>query len=491
MKLSMSMIAKYLQPYRPEYHITEDVRSIRGIRFFSDQILSYSLEYVYIGPASAYFQDPRLEGALILANGQNHILCHGADTEELLNHVLSSFDYYNRMEQRLYESAVRHRPLEEMLAVIEEILPGTFLVFGLDGILLSYTHLTDLPDKDVLDSICQTNHIQSAVLGSTMVDKNGNISHDLTDHPLHLYRTRNQSNGCISMYLKQNQENVGFVMYFPVSKLDILLGLCLESFFAQYITESEPFSIPSAAYQSTHTTLIQLLKGYDIPSVLRMKLEKQLELTEDHTAKLIVFQTLAIQNYTLRNALRNEIEQSGIPCISCEFEEQGVILSRSDHMESLLRLILKKIPAHNISFGISLPIQNIKKLHTAYRQAFFALHVSTEPGVHDCQAHTLSHLISVLQKDELSRELIHPAVEQLKSYDQSHETDLYETLCCYLKYGCSQINTSQALHIHLNTLKYRLRRIRELTHIHFEDGDELLYLQISTRMLELPDGILP
>ena len=77
MYLSMSMIAKYLEKYTPEVHITNDAQTIRGVRFFTEQPLDYSLDYVYLGEAGGYFQDPRYKNALLLANGQNQILCHG------------------------------------------------------------------------------------------------------------------------------------------------------------------------------------------------------------------------------------------------------------------------------------------------------------------------------------------------------------------------------------------------------------------------------
>lgn len=483
MKLSMSMIANYLQHYHPECHISEDTLSIKGVRFFSDQALQYSLEYVYIGPAEGYFQDPRFANALILANGQNHILCHSADSEELLNDVLSAFDYYNGMEQNLYTAAVRHRPLEEMTRVIENILPGSFLVFSLDGILLSATRPDTLQDKEVLSPMLHKSSIRLTALGSTMIDMEGKISHDLTDKPLHLRRKDKADNGGISMYLYQEQEPVGFVMYFPISDLDIPLGLCLEPFFAGYLTESAEFSAPDSSLQSTHSIFIQLLKGAEVPSVLVQKL--QTNFPEDASTRLIVFQTLAIQNYTIRNVIRNELESSSIPCISCEFEESGVLLTPEDHMEKIIRLLKNKLPADNIAIGISLPVLDLLELPAAYSQASFALRAKPGPGIRFCQDLALSHLILTLRNDTISCQLLHPAIAILQKYDRLHGTELFPTLRYYIRTGCNQVETARDMHIHLNTLKYRIRRICELTHTDFRAENELLYLQLS---IQIQDG---
>ena len=99
MYLSMSMIAKYLEKYTPEIHITDDAQTIRGVRFFTEQPLDYSLDYVYLGKASGYFQDPRYKDALLLAYKENQILCHGTEYETLLNAVLSAFEFYSHFEQ--------------------------------------------------------------------------------------------------------------------------------------------------------------------------------------------------------------------------------------------------------------------------------------------------------------------------------------------------------------------------------------------------------
>ena len=449
--------------------------------------LSSILWNMYIsGPAEGYFQDPQFASALILANGQNHILCHSADSEELLNDVLSAFDYYNGMEQNLYTAAVRHRPLEEMTRVIENILPGSFLVFSLDGILLSATRPDTLQDKEVLSPMLHKSSIRLTALGSTMIDMEGKISHDLTDKPLHLRRKDKADNGGISMYLYQEQEPVGFVMYFPISDLDIPLGLCLEPFLPDTSQNLPNSARRISTHQSTHSILIQLLKGAEVPSVLVQKL--QTNFPEDASTRLIVFQTLAIQNYTIRNVIRNELESSSIPCISCEFEESGVLLTPEDHMEKIIRLLKNKLPADNIAIGISLPVLDLLELPAAYSQASFALRAKPGPGIRFCQDLALSHLILTLRNDTISCQLLHPAIAILQKYDRLHGTELSPPSGIISRTGCNQVETARDMHIHLNTLKYRIRRICELTHTDFRAENELLYLQLS---IQIRMGIRP
>ena len=75
--------------------------------------------------------------------------------------------------------------------------------------------------------------------------------------------------------------------------------------------------------------------------------------------------------------------------------------------------------------------------------------------------------------------LLHPALEQLEQYDRENQSDLTLTLSTYLYFQQNQNETAQALHIHNNTLKYRLRRIREITGLTLEAPEELKYLRLS------------
>lgn len=82
----------------------------------------------------------------------------------------------------------------------------------------------------------------------------------------------------------------------------------------------------------------------------------------------------------------------------------------------------------------------------------------------------------------MSAHLLHPALEILKKYDGENDTELFETLRAYVGTGCSQRDTAGLLHVHLNTLKYRLGRLRELTGVDFKNQEEVFYLWLSLRI---------
>ncbi|MEU2123460.1 PucR family transcriptional regulator [Nocardia niwae] len=69
----------------------------------------------------------------------------------------------------------------------------------------------------------------------------------------------------------------------------------------------------------------------------------------------------------------------------------------------------------------------------------------------------------------------------LLDYDRRRNADLAHTLSRYLECGGNYDDSAAALHIHRGTLRYRLRRIRELTGFDLRDADTRFTLQAATR----------
>ena len=89
MKLSMSILARYLRNYHPDCAIVNDERVIRGLRFLPEGEQKLAPEYVYFGYAGQFLSDPRYTDACIVVNRKSQMLFWNCDYEELLNGLLS------------------------------------------------------------------------------------------------------------------------------------------------------------------------------------------------------------------------------------------------------------------------------------------------------------------------------------------------------------------------------------------------------------------
>lgn len=83
------------------------------------------------------------------------------------------------------------------------------------------------------------------------------------------------------------------------------------------------------------------------------------------------------------------------------------------------------------------------------------------------------------------RNYLSPAITFLQKYDEDNQTDYLETLRVYIKSLENSAKTAAALHIHRNSLLYRLKKIEELTGCSLEDFETVMHLSVSFYMLDL------
>lgn len=98
------------------------------------------------------------------------------------------------------------------------------------------------------------------------------------------------------------------------------------------------------------------------------------------------------------------------------------------------------------------------------------------------------HMILSFRGQTNIRNLIHPIVETLKAVDKQKGSQLLSTLMAYIRHNQDTTLTAKFLHIHYNTLKYRISRIVEATGLDFNDSETLFRIQLAVKVAELIDG---
>lgn len=79
-------------------------------------------------------------------------------------------------------------------------------------------------------------------------------------------------------------------------------------------------------------------------------------------------------------------------------------------------------------------------------------------------------------------------VAELAAYDEVHGTDLLASVAAYLDAFGNVKDAAQALQTHPNTLRYRLRRAREVCGLELSSADERLHAMIALRLRTLLPG---
>lgn len=136
----------------------------------------------------------------------------------------------------------------------------------------------------------------------------------------------------------------------------------------------------------------------------------------------------------------------------------------AEHLTADHHLLLA---GRQLRVGMSDPVSGVSRLNSAMATAVERVRDAggPEPVVVSTALHARGHraLLRMLGESTRSgyaREVLAP----LLSYDQRHNADLVGTLRAFLDGGGAWQETARQLHLHTNTLRYRIARIEELTH---------------------------
>lgn len=147
---------------------------------------------------------------------------------------------------------------------------------------------------------------------------------------------------------------------------------------------------------------------------------------------------------------------------------------------------------NKISIGISDVFYNTTKFPVYYEQA---LHAAQTPIPGNSNMHIryysdimVYHLIELLAANHSTYEFLHPELIRLEEYDKENNTDLMHTLKQYVLNARNTNKTSDDLSIHRNSLLYRLNRIREITNLDLDDGNEFCKIMLHIRLREYEKG---
>ncbi len=146
------------------------------------------------------------------------------------------------------------------------------------------------------------------------------------------------------------------------------------------------------------------------------------------------------------------------------------------------------LAVNNLFAGISTKFSNLLESRKYYKQALTAMNLGCMYDPLEClfayENYASRHLVEIILEHSEKTSFVHPAIMFLHREDKKDGTELLRTLKYYLLNAQSVGEAAEQLHIHRNTLFYRLGRIRELTGINLRYLDERLWLYLSILLLE-------
>lgn len=137
----------------------------------------------------------------------------------------------------------------------------------------------------------------------------------------------------------------------------------------------------------------------------------------------------------------------------------------------------------HVQIGMSNPFRDLSRARCAYEQALRALSLEQRfmprEAVASFQDVLVPELITGYQQNAKAVELILPEILSLLEFDKKNGSDYTRTLQVYLKHMGKSQKICNELHIHKNTLVYRVEKLREYFGLTLDDGEQAWKYQLS------------
>ena len=215
------------------------------------------------------------------------------------------------------------------------------------------------------------------------------------------------------------------------------------------------------------------------------------DLARPHTAWLI--QAEGIQDWP--NALRQYLATGQEPVLLSERAEVALLFWPSDNPKSgrefksvangLVDHFTSSYRRAKLNIGIGRPASSVRDWLRSLEQARESWRIGSSwqasPVTYFGDLGLYQLLTGLGGSGEAGR-FFRKTVEPLISHDLEHNAELVETLEAFFACHGNLSQTAAALHIHRNTLTYRLQRISAITRMDLDDADSRFSLQLGLKL---------
>lgn len=138
--------------------------------------------------------------------------------------------------------------------------------------------------------------------------------------------------------------------------------------------------------------------------------------------------------------------------------------------------------------GISDEIASPKDFNAHFTKAIAAISFGESKNasgpIYDYKDYYLFHMLSLINGRTDLTGFCSAKYLSILDYDKENGTAYAETLATYLACNQNSMMTAKAMHVHRNTVIYRIKRIEEEMCIDFHDAEELFSIQLSVKILQ-------
>ncbi|TCP21671.1 PucR family transcriptional regulator [Scopulibacillus darangshiensis] len=215
---------------------------------------------------------------------------------------------------------------------------------------------------------------------------------------------------------------------------------------------------------------------------------------KDHDNK-IQEETIGKLHNLVYDFVEDELAQTNIKGILFTKEKYYVMLFQfldynpvdKNEISAFFRNVQTESP-EQVSFGVSSPVQSIKDIPTAYREAIETIkhgyELNKEPFIQYYKIKEFTELLQMIPKKHL-KEFCHNTLNELANASLKEDIELLKTLEVFLNCQGEISETSRKMYIHRNTVKYRINKCEQMTKCSLDDPEDTLRLRVALLAMSL------
>lgn len=416
----------------------------------------------------------------------------GTDPLETFNRLLMIFEIYDEYEKSLMNALNSDSPLQNLINLICEILGNPAYVVDRNYRALAMDQSQDLPFYSInWKRIREHGYLPYNVVSSITQNSEWNIL-KYSKEPV-LMKTREFSTPFLAVNI------------WAEHKVQWRLFVC------ELLKKIEPADldlVQSITDYLKHALLTDwkyrtLQENHHEP-FLREIAAGTIHSTQFIAEQLTAFHWKLNNRYCLLEIVLNEFDgylrelitsdlQKEFDTVSFMYDERFLLILSLDDavsyekMTHTIEIILKHQPCFGILsndfYGFHhLPVyvRQTKRISALLKSG--KIRIPDEKSCLDYRSCFMNELQSILS-EQIDPDSMMPAfLFRLKEYDNQHNSELFETLYQYLKWDRNLVKTSGILHIHRNTLVYRMEQIHRIVGESLENSDIRLLILLCIEL---------
>lgn len=208
--------------------------------------------------------------------------------------------------------------------------------------------------------------------------------------------------------------------------------------------------------------------------------------------------TIDINDFTVTNSptsfsyVQRDLEKIIKNGKTVMYYDSIVMIVSCDNQKSFfktdLQVLKKFLKKNNMCAGLSCCFSNIEEIREYYLQSIEALKLGTnmnkEAVFFTYEEYAVFHMADICSNVIDLKKVCHPSLLLLIEYDRQNNTEYTQNLYAYIINLKNIVKSSEYLHIHRNSLAYRIQKIENIMNIDLSDNNVLFYLHLSFKLLE-------